>query len=97
MKVKFSEAVDKARDEFDSLRSAAENKELFDKAADYMKKQDFVCDLSLGSVKAKKGWQAQFVNYDWADNYIANPDHVFYDYFRGILMNKYSRYLREID
>jgi hypothetical protein len=94
MKMTFQESIKKSSTEFYLLRQRAENEALFDQAVEWMTKNSFVCDLSKGSVKSKEGFVSQFTNYDWAHEYETNPHFIFYDFFRGPLLVKYSRLLR---
>lgn len=91
MTITFEEACDLSRQEIAELRAYTQDKALFDQAMESMRKQRWTCDLQAGTTRNTEGVQAQFKQYDWAPHYEAHPDHIFYDFFRGILLNKVSR------
>ena len=97
MKITFDAAIDLARDEFDTLRNSVGDKTAFDRAVDWMRKSRFTANLDTGTVRNRDGVRSQFLTYDWADNYAIHPEHIFFDFFRGELMNKYTRFVRGID
>ena len=97
MKITFDAAIDLARDEFDSLRDGVEDKAAFDRAVDWMCESRFTANLDTGTIRNRDGVRAQFVTYDWAGSYTQHPEHIFFDFFRGDLMNKYTRLVRGID
>lgn len=95
--ITFDAAIDLARDEFDTLRDSVEDKTAFDRAVDWMRKSRFTANLDTGTVLNRDGVRAQFLTYDWADNYAIHPEQIFLDFFQGFLMNKYTRFVRGID
>lgn len=94
MRVTFDQACERSGGMFESLRASAPDPEHFDRATASMRKQGWNCDLATGTTRNRDGVQAQFVTYDWAPSYDANPEHVFYDFFCGPLLNKVSRLQR---
>ena len=95
--ITFDRAVDLARNEFDSLRDGVEDKVAFDKSVAWMRACRFSANLETGTTHSQNGVESQFLTYDWASNYTQHPEHIFFDFFRGSLMNKYSRFVRGID
>lgn len=93
----FNDAASHSATELYLLRERAENQFLFDKAVEWMDRMKFRADTKRGCTRNKDGVQAQFVNYDWAQQYVDHPSFVFHDFFRGHLLNKYSRLLRGLD
>ena len=93
----FDESTQRSATEFHLLRERAENKTLFDQAVEWMQRNKFRADLKRGCVRSVDGVQSQFVGYDWAHQYAEHPHFVFYDFFRGFLLNKYSRMVRGLD
>lgn len=96
MTITFEEACDLSRQEIAELRAYTPDKALFDRAMDRMRKQRWSCDLKTGTTRNLEGVQTQFKQYDWALHYEAHPDHIFYDFFRGTLLNKVSRLQRDL-
>lgn len=95
--MKFSDAAIHSATELHLLRERAENKALFDKAVEWMNRMKFRADIKRGCTRNMHGVAAQFGNYDWAQEYVDHPHFVFYDFFSGHLLNKYSRLLRGLD
>ena len=93
----FTDSENLSATELHLLRERAENKPLFDEAVAYMKRMNFRADIARGCTRNKDGIVAQFVNYDWAQEYADYPHFVFHDFFRGHLLNKYSRLVRGLD
>lgn len=93
----FNDSASHSATEFYLLRQRAENQYLFDKAVEWMGRMKFRADIKRGCVRNVNGVQSQFVNYDWAHHYEDAPNLVFGDFFRGILLNKYSRLLRGLE
>lgn len=94
MKVSFDKACAMAASEVAQLRAQAADKRLFDLAVENMRAQRWVCNTRTGTTRNVEGVQGQFVAYDWEATYNKFPDHVFYDFFRGHLLNKVSRLAR---
>lgn len=97
MIVSFDQACERSATEFYQLRKASPSIEAFDRACDWMRNQKFRADTTKGRTVSREGTMAQFVAYDWAADYEAHPSFVFYDFFRGFLLNKYSRIMRGLD
>lgn len=97
MKYSFQETIAISATEFYLLRQQAEDKDLFDKATNWMNRKKFTCDTTKGTTCNIDGMHSSFVSYDWESDYIDAPNHVFHDFFRGILLNKYSRLIRLVD
>lgn len=97
MRITFQQAIERSGTEFHLLRERAENPAAFDQAVERMISERFACDTASGTTRNRDGVQAQFVAYDWANDYEKHPNFVFYDFFRGFLLNKYSRILRGLD
>ena len=93
----FNQSLQHSATEFYLLRQRAEYPPTFDKAVEWMHNKRFRADLKRGCVRNVDGVQSQFVGYDWADHYVDHPSHVFYDFFRGFLLNKYSRMVRGLE
>lgn len=93
----FNDAASHSATELHLLRERAENQFLFDKAVEWMDRMRFRADLKRGCTRNKHGVVAQYNNYDWAQQYVDHPHFVFHDFFRGHLLNKYSRLLRGLD
>ena len=93
----FDRAVDLARNEFDSLRDGVEDKAAFDKSVAWMRACRFSANLETGTTRNQNGVVANFLAYDWANSYTQHPERIFFDFFRGALMNKYTRLVRGID
>ena len=93
----FNQSIQHSATEFYLLRQRVEYPPTFDKAVKWMHDKKFRVDLKRGRVLNVDGVQSQFVNYDWADNYEDAPNLVFGDFFRGFLLNKYSRIVRGLD
>lgn len=96
MKISFGKACELSATEFYLLRERAENPASFDLAAQQMMDEGWTCDTAKGTTRNNHGVQAHFVGYDWGAEYDAHPHFVFYDFFRGHLLNKYSRVLRGV-
>lgn len=93
----FDQSIEQSATEFHLLRERAEDQAAFDQAVESMRTERWTCNVKTGTTRNRDGVMAQFIAYDWADTYAANPAHVFYDYFRGALLNKYSRILRGLE
>lgn len=96
MKITFNQSIDLSAHEFSLLRQRAEDKRAFDQACEQMRKERYTADTKTGITKNRSGVVGQFVSYDWAVDYEANPHFVFFDFFRGHLLNKYSRIIRGV-
>ena len=94
MRITFDQACERSGGEFEALRGSAPSLEAFDQATESMRAQRWSCDTNSGTTRNREGVQAQFVCYDWGETYEAFPSHVFYDFFRGSLLNKVSRIQR---
>lgn len=97
MKITFEQSINYAFDEVYALQNSVEDKEAFQKARQWMNAQAYSCDIAKGSTRSKEGNQSQFTGYNWAEHYETHKHHIFYDFFKGALMNKYSRIVRGID
>lgn len=97
MKISFNDACNHSATEFYLLRQRAENKFLFDKAVEWMDRTRFSADTKRGTTRNTNGVIAQFLTYDWAQQYDKFPNLIFFDFFRPHLLNKYSRMLRGLD
>jgi hypothetical protein len=97
MKLTFDQAAEHAATEFYTLRQRATHPEAFDCAVESMRAERHVADTATGTVRNRDGFVSAFTGYDWAAQYDDTPNHVFYDFFRGALMNKYSRILRGLN
>lgn len=62
----------------------------FERAVGWMRAQKFRADTRTGTTRRGGEVVGQFVGYDWAAEYGAHPDRVFYDFFMGYLMNAYT-------
>jgi len=91
MKVTFEQSIEHSATEFYLLRERADDKNAFDEAVSWAINHRLVCDTKIGLVKSRQGVESQFSKYDWAEHYEEHPSLVFYDFFRGLLLNKYSR------
>jgi hypothetical protein len=91
MRVTFDQACERASGEFEALRARAANAQQFEQAVSSMRRERFVCDTATGTTRSRDGVQGQFTSYDWGSRYDAYPNHVFYDFFSGFLLNKVSR------
>ena len=103
MKVTYSQAVEHAATQFYMLRTSERKRwnftiEEFDAAHQWMLLQRFTFDTETGITRNRNGWQGAFVNWDKSKaNYENFPSSIFFDIFRGALMNKCSRIHRGID
>lgn len=95
--ITFDQACEHSATEFYQLRQMSPNIEAFDRACDWMRAQKFRADTTEGRTVSRNGTMAQFLAYDWGADYEARPSLVFHDFFRGFLLNKYSRIMRGID
>ena len=93
----FNDAATHSATELHLLRERAESKFLFDKSVEWMNRMKFRADIKRGYTRNKDGVVAQYVNYDWSDEYVMHPYLVFHDFFRGHLLNKYFRLCRGLD
>ena len=93
----FNDAASASATEFYLLRERADSQYLFDKAVEWMDKMKFRADIKRGYTRNRDGVVAFWPNYDWAHQYVEHPHFVFHDFFRGHLLNKYSRLLRGLD
>lgn len=64
---------------------------VFDQAMAYHAGRKLRADIATGVTRDCDGWKSGFVNYDWSDNYTKNPEHIFFDFFRGFILNSVSR------
>jgi len=93
----FDQSIQHSATEFYLLRKRAENQTAFDQAVEWMRSMKFRADLEKGYTRNRDGVAAFWRSYDWAARYTEYPNFVFQDFFRGHLMNKYSRLLRGLD
>ncbi len=94
--VTFEQSINLSSTEFYLLRERAENKTIFDQAVQWMISNKFKCNVELGTVHNKQGFVSSFSAYDWADDYKEQPSLIFYDFFRGCLLNKYIKLIKHI-
>mgnify|MGYP007090126188 CR=1 FL=1 len=98
MKITFDEALNNAHHtSLEDLHKKATDKTALKKALDWMQKNRFVADIDRGITRSCDGVQSQFCDYFWQSFYRESPHWIFYDYFMGIVLNKYSRIVRGID
>jgi hypothetical protein len=97
MRVTFDQAIELSATEFYLLRRRAEVPEAFTCAMEAMRVGGYVADTVKGTVCNRDGVVSLFDPYDWGETYDDMPHHVFYDFFRGLLLNKYSRILRGME
>lgn len=93
----FDQSIQHSATEFYLLRERAENQTAFDQAVEWMRNMKFRADIAKGYTRNRDGVAAFWPSYDWAAQYAEHPHFVFYDFFRGHLMNKYSRLLRGLE
>lgn len=91
--VTFSQAIDSAPIAFYMLRNRVENKSAFDEAVEFMRHQKYKACTKTGITRNKDGNQSRFLDYTWGQDYDSMPHFVFFDFFQGILLNKYWRIL----
>ena len=82
--------VGEARAAMDSRFGAG----LFDKATEHHEARGLVANLQAGTTRDRDGNRSSFTAYTWADHYTANPDQVWFDFFRGHVCNSVSRMAR---
>lgn len=97
MKVSFDKACKLSATEFHLLAARAEDPGLFAHAVERMGAERWTCDTETGVCRNRDGAVSRFPNYDWAAEYDSAPHFIFYDFFRGPLLNKYSRLVRGVD
>lgn len=97
MKITFEQSIEQSATEFYLLRQRAIDVDAFDRATEAMRAERYVVDITKGIVRNRNGFVSSFTNYDWAHEYGAAPHFVFYDFFRGLLLNKYDRNLRGLN
>lgn len=93
----FDQALDLSATEVHLLRARADDPDAFDRAMARMRAERWSCDTRTGVTRNRDGVQAYFSAYDWGAEYAAHPQFIFNDYFRGPLLNKYSRIVRGVD
>jgi len=98
MKITFDEALNYAyHTSLEDLHKKATDKTALNKVFAWMRKNRFVADIDRCITRSSDGIHSQFSNYTWQAFYKESPHWVFYDYFIGIVLNKYSRIVRGID
>jgi hypothetical protein len=70
---------------------------LFDKAVAHHNNLGLRANISKGTTRNKRGQQSKYVNYDWAHVYEDAPHFIWYDFFRGVIMNSCSRMARGLE
>lgn len=70
---------------------------LFDRAVEHHTSRNLRANIGNGTTRDKDGIQSRFVAYDWACHYESSPDHVYYDFFKGIVCNSCSRMERGLN
>lgn len=98
MKITLDEALNYAyHTSLEDLHKKATDKTALNKALEWMRKNRFVADTERGITRSCDGIESQFSDYYWKEFYKESPHWIFYDYFMGIVLNKYSRFVRGID
>lgn len=67
---------------------------LFDKAVAYHEKRNLRAYIESGTTWDRDGMRTRFVNYDGGGQYREAPHFVWFDFFRGTIMNSVSRLSR---
>lgn len=71
--------------------------ELYDKAVAHHTARRLMADTKKGRTRDRDGFHSQYVSYDWADTYVAHPDHIYFDFFKGAVCNSCSRMQRGLN
>jgi hypothetical protein len=96
MKVTLREAMDLAPTDVAKDR-AQWGDELYDKAVEHHTAKRLTADTQKGSTRNRDGFASQYVSYDWSERYVANPDHIYFDFFKGSVCNSCSRMQRGLN
>lgn len=69
----------------------------FETAVAHHVRLGIVADIDKGEVRNKNGFVSQFVYYDWSQHYKDALNLVFFDFFRGVVLNSVSRMNRGLE
>ena len=69
----------------------ANNPALYDAAVLHHTKLKLRADIKNGTTHNSTCWQSGFTSYDWAERYESFPEEIYYDFFRGAIMNSVFR------
>ena len=70
---------------------------LFDKAIEHHTKRGLSVDLTKGTTRDRAGLQSRFINYIGEQTYTDAPHFVWFDFFRGAVLNSCSRMARGLE
>lgn len=99
MIVTFEQSTKHSAYEFLALKQRAEYPELFDCAVNRMLSENWKANIKTGVTRNRSGVMSYFPNYNGLEDYAEYKNYsnlIFYDFFRGFLMNYYSRLVRGI-
>lgn len=95
--ITFEQSTQHSAHEFGNLQDLAISPELFALAVRRMTSEKWRADIDNGVTLKGAEVAAKYVGYDWGDEYKQYPNLVFHDFFKGPLMNYYSRLFRGVD
>ena len=95
-RITFEEAADLARRQVQELTDRAQHPDAMAQAMRWAHKT-LRADTHTGTTYEGRSVSGQFVAYDWAADYLAQPSSIFHDFFRPLLLNKYQRIVNGYD
>lgn len=71
--------------------------DLFEQAVEHHRRRGLTADVKKGTTRDKDGQNSVYPGYDWADRYTTHKGHIWFDFFRGFVVNSASRLSRGLE